>query len=109
MPNYKESAVAGTKYQRACRVLIDNPLNGTPSIMFVEEEVVSSGEGQEITRIVSNLSAPFDPSGTFPGLDPETNLPVGRDITHGEVYALLYSLYMNLATQRDSAQARGGE
>ncbi len=102
MPNYKETTIAGTKWQRAVRVIVENPYHETPSIMFVEEEAVNLG-GDIITRAVANLSCPFNLTSTFPGLDPETNLPVGRDITHGEVYALLYSLYMHLAAQRDAA------
>ena len=102
--NYKESAIAGTSWQRACRVVVENPLNGTSTIMFVEEEAVNLGD-KTITNLCSNLSCTFDPAATFPGLDPETGLPVGRDITHGEVYALLNSLYMDLAKKRDEALA----
>ena len=101
MSDYKESTVAGTSWQRACRVVVENPLNGVPSIMFVEEQAINMGT-EIITRPVANLSCSFDPVATFPALDPETNLPVGRDITHGEVYGLLYSLYMDLAKKRDA-------
>jgi len=101
MGDYKESTLAGTSWQRAVRVVVENPLNGTPSIMFVEEQAINTGS-DIITRPVANLSCSFDPSATFPALDPTTNEPVGRDITHGEVYGLLYSLYMDLAKKRDA-------
>lgn len=99
--NYKETEVQGQSWQRACRVVVENPLNGTSTIMFVEEEAVNLGD-KTLTNLCSNLSCTFDPAATFPGLDPETGLPVGRDITHGEVYALLNSLYMHLAKLRDT-------
>jgi len=36
-------------------------------------------------------------------LDPTTGNPVGATISHGEVYAVLWSLYMALAAERDAA------
>lgn len=102
MADYKESSVNGTSWQRAVRVVVENPYGGVSSINFVEEKAINLGD-RVITQPIANLSCPFDPQATFPGLDPSTGLPVGRDITHAEVYALLYSLYMNLATARDGA------
>lgn len=104
MPNYMESSVVGTQWRRACRVLIENPLNDLPSIMFVEENALSLADDVH-TSICANLNAPFDSAVSFPVLDPATDLPVGRDATHGEIYALLYSLYMSLAKARDAAAA----
>lgn len=102
--DYKESAVSGTSWQRAVRVVVENPYNGAPSINFVEEKAINLGD-KVITQPIANLSCPFDPQATFPGLDPSTGLPVGRDITHAEVYVLLFSLYMDLAKKRDDGQA----
>lgn len=101
MSNYKQTTVLGEAWQRAARVVVENPLNATPSILIVEEEAIVLGD-KTITNVCGNLSCQFDPAATFPGLDPETGLPVGRDITHGEVYALLNSLYMHLAKLRDT-------
>ena len=39
----------------------------------------------------------------FPLLDPATGNPVGATLSHGEVYAVLWSLYMALAAERDAA------
>ena len=44
-----------------------------------------------------------DPAVTFPLLDPSTGNPVGPTLTHGQVYATLWSLYMALAAERDAA------
>ena len=99
--NYKESEVTGTSWQRAWRVNVENPLNGQPTITFFEEQAFNTGT-EVILKQVGSISCAFNPTDTFPGIDPETNQPVGRDITHGEVYALLYSLYMDLAGKRDN-------
>jgi hypothetical protein len=58
-----------------------------------------------IKDTVGSVACAFDPAQSFAGIDPTTNQPVGRDITHGEVYALLYSLYMDLAGKRDNPPA----
>ena len=99
--NYKESAVTGTSWQRSWRVEVANPLNGQPTITFHEETAFNTG-ADVITKQVGSLSCAFNPTDTFAGIDPETNQSVGRNITHGEVYALLYSLYMDLANKRDA-------
>ena len=104
MSNYKQTTVSGETWQRAARVVVENPLNATPSILIVEEEAIVLGD-KTITNVCGNLSCAFDPEATFPAIDPATDEPVGRDITHGEVYALLNSLYMDLAKKRDEALA----
>jgi len=58
-PNYKESTISGTQYQRAVRIQIDNPLGGAPSIMFCEEEVLVMGD-KSIKNLCANLNVAFD-------------------------------------------------
>jgi len=84
--NYKESAVAGQKWTRAIRVQIDNPLNGQPSIMFVEEEAINFGDST-ITNLSGNLHAQFDSSNPL----------------HVEIYTKLDQLYTLLREVRDAA------
>jgi len=84
--NYKQTDVAGEKWQRACRVQIDNPIGKNPSILFVEEEVVNLGDKQ-YTELVANLSAPFDVNNQL----------------HVELYTKLNELYTLLRTARDEA------
>lgn len=86
MADYKESTVTGSKWQRAVRVCIENPYNGTPSIMFVEEEAVNLGD-KVITNLVANLSCAFD-----------TN-----NVLHTELYTKLNELYVLLREERDAA------
>lgn len=85
MPDYKESTIAGTKWQRACRVVIENPLSGTPSIMFVEEEAINTG-GKTITNLVANCGVAFD----------------SADPKHIELYTKLNEIYTILREARDA-------
>lgn len=101
MANYKESAVTGTSWVRSYRVVIENPLNGVPNIMFHEEEAVAVGT-DVIRRHIGQVTQNFDtPSATFAIVDPTTGLPTGSTATHGDIYVLLSSLYLDLATKRD--------
>ena len=83
--NYNESAVSGTSWKRACRVFIENPLGGTPSLVIVEEEAINLG-GKIITQAVANLSVPFDPS----------------DADHLTVYNSLNNIYIKAREARDA-------
>lgn len=84
--NYNESDVLGTKWQRACRIIIDNPYNMTPSINFIEEEVVNLGD-KVFSQIVSNLDCRFDSNNEL----------------HTSIYIKLNELYTLLREARDSA------
>lgn len=87
-PNYNESTVAGTKWTRACRVVVENPLNAAPSILIVEEDAINLDE-----RVICNLSGNL--STTF---DVENPL-------HLTIYEKLNELYMLLREARDTAIA----
>lgn len=85
MADYKETTVTGSKWQRAVRVVIDNPYNCLPSILFVEEELINTGD-MIIPRLCSNLSAVFDP----------------KNEIHIEIYTKLNELYILLREERDN-------
>lgn len=101
-PNYRETAVNGTQWRRAYSVLITNPLDdlNSATINFQEEDVLLLPGGEKIVRPVGSLSATFNPVGNFSILNPETGAVV-NSMTHPELYAILYSLYMKLAQERD--------
>ena len=85
---YNPSTVAGSSYQRAFSIYIDNPLSGTPSIAFVEEKVLELDAGEPIhTQLGSNLSTKFDSA------NPD----------HVQLYTLLNTLYTTLREARDAA------
>lgn len=86
MADYKESSVIGTKWQRCCRVIIENPYNATPSILFVEEEALNTGS-DVITRPVANLSCSMDTNNSL----------------HTTIYTKLNELYVLLREARDAS------
>lgn len=84
-PNYNESTASGTSWQRAVRVVVENPYQAVPSIVFVEEVVYSIGEKviKEPCCTVSTAMNPADP-------------------LHLEIYTKLNELYVLLREQRDA-------
>jgi len=100
MANYQESAVSGTQWRRASRIVIDNPQQGNPTILIVEDTATQLGDSV-INQPSGNLSATVEQGATFPLVNPATGEVIGES-SHDEVYALIYSLYMHLATQRDA-------
>lgn len=86
MADYKESSVAGTSWQRATRVVIENPYGGTPSVNIVEEKAINLGE-QVISNLSGNLSTQFD----------------AENQLHMAIYEKLNELYVILREARDAA------
>lgn len=101
MADYKESTVAGTKWHRFSRVVIDNPRNAAPSVICVEQEVIALGSN-EIMRDIGNLNFQFDPAFSFNTLNPVTGAVTGT-ATGAQALALVYSYVMAQAALRDAA------
>lgn len=102
MPDYKEQAITGSKWQRCRAVTITNPHQGQPMAFFQEEEVAIYGE-TTLQRDVGSCQAGFNPAITIELLDPATMLPTGQTTTHAALYQILFSLYMATAQARDAA------
>lgn len=109
MPLYNETttteSVTKTTYTRANLVTIDNALNQTPFITYVEENVEKIGDTQKragSAGSVSEFLTSENVGETFNVLDLSTG-EVSRQATYGEVQALIYSLYFYIATKRDAA------
>lgn len=110
MPNYKESVVVGDSWVRARRVVVENPIDETPAISFIEEQIINLPE-QAITQSAGNVSEPFTPDNAqeqFSLLNPETGEVVGT-ATYQDVYVALHSLYYHVAAKRDAAQQQSVE
>ena len=105
MPDYKESTVSGSTWQRCHTVTISNQLGKPPRVDFQEEKVIAL-VGDDIHQWTSGCTKAFDAAAEFPLLDPVTNTPTGQTMTHAGLYQALYSLYMQAAAERD-AQAEG--
>lgn len=102
MPNYKESNVTGTKWQRSYAASISNKVGELPKITFFEEEVVVVGDNT-ITRHLGQIDETFiRPQTEFELLNPTDDSPTGQFATYEQLYVLLYSLYNSLAKDRDA-------
>lgn len=102
MPDYKETTIEGKKWQRSCRVIIENPRKGSPSVTYIEQEIIDVGD-DEVIRDIGSISRPFDPAATFPLIDPVTMEPTGKTATMAQAYVLLHSYYLHIASERDVA------
>ena len=102
MPDYQETPVAGTKWQRCNCVHIDNPNGGQPMVTFAEEEVVALG-GESFTKPATQIVFPFDPSDVIQLRNPQDGELSGQSITAADVYVALYSFYIQKAYERDAA------
>lgn len=103
MPNYQQSTVTGTAWTRCRLVNIINPLNSRPCAVFVEERAMTI-DGQVITNDAGNVARGFDQAQSIPLRNPETGELTGASVSQGELYTILYSLYMQTAIERDSTQ-----
>jgi len=102
--DYKESLAPVTKkHQRACRVMIENPLGGIPTATFVEEEITTYSDGTPPThRLVGSLSMTFDPNEMIPMIDPKTNLSTETLYPASLAQWIIYSMYWLKAGERDN-------
>jgi hypothetical protein len=104
MTLYQPSNVVGTKYTRAYRVECQNPLDGQTSITFAEQSVVNLDDGTVITKDLGNLNEVLTEENTtteFALLNPVTGESTGQSMSYGDIFTALYSLYIDLATNRD--------
>jgi hypothetical protein len=69
-------------------------------VTFIEESVTQLGT-KVIREICDTLYAPYDSTKAIVLLNPETGEALGQNITQEYLMVILYSLYMQLATERD--------
>lgn len=102
MSNYKQAALTGDEWQRASRVRIENPYNGTPAIVYDEEVIAALSNGVTVNTPVGHLRQEMtDPATGFPLVHPVTGDPLGT-AHYGDLHVMLHSLYLHLAAQRDA-------
>ena len=104
MSNYKETSVTGSEYVRCKEIVILNPLNGAPSIQYIEEQATVLGADKVITQPIGMVSESFNPDTVIELRNPETNELTGATVTHAEMYQMLYSAYIQVALQRDAGE-----
>lgn len=104
--NYKESALAGTAWNRCHTIAVMNPRGFPPAIQFLEERVIALDDGQEIRQNLGPIDVIYDPDRIIPLLDPTTGESTGQVATYSQVYQILYSAYISAAQARDASMAR---
>lgn len=98
---YKEEQLSGSRWVRPNQIHISNSYGGTPQITFHEELITEMSDGTTVNGNYSTLTENFsDPTKTFDLIDSTTGAVI-RVATYQEVYDILRSLYVALATQRD--------
>lgn len=101
MSNYQQTQAPGTAWRRCHKVILDNPVNGARTALFLEQEVATVGE-RTIASEAGFCKSDFDPEAMLLIRNPETGEPTGGYVTQGYLYLLLHSLYLAVAEQRDS-------
>jgi len=106
--NYREQEANGTEWRRCHQVHIYNALETVPHCRFDEETVVSVG-GRQMAIPDGYITKDFDAAAGIALLDPQTGQPTGQSMTHEGLYQVLYSLYMQTATERDVQEAQDSQ
>ncbi|MCA1774965.1 MAG: hypothetical protein LC676_04955 [Loktanella sp.] len=93
-----QQPVAGESYVRCPQVVIDNRLGRTPVVTFHREQVIGLGGGNVQRYPLPPRPLPFDSAASVPVINPETGEPTGATITQGELYALVFSVFIAAET-----------
>lgn len=104
MANYKETQINATKYQRAKFVMINNEKGYYPRISFTEEQIVILDDGSFIKNECGLISEELNETSSteqFNIVDSNGNI-VGQ-ATYNDVYNMLSSLYLHIASKRDGS------
>jgi hypothetical protein len=104
MADYDEQVITGRRWKRGCRVIISNPLGEQPQVYFQEELVTEIGGARSILP-AEGVAAPFVPSAMIDLIDPDTLQPMGVSMPQSVAHAVLFSLYIKLARERDAREA----
>lgn len=100
--NYKETSVAGTSWQRAHTINISNNYNEAPVMTFYEEEILEMA-GSTYKKDAGNIREVLTgPLTEFPLLNPIDGTLIGT-AKYQDIQVMLFSLYLHLASLRDSA------
>lgn len=102
MPQYKETAVTGTRYIRPRAYAINDPLGATAAVTVSWETVITLSDGTKTVEPAGNTVLTFqDGTIVLPLYNPATGDAIaGQSITTGNLYKGLYSLARYIAAQR---------
>jgi len=103
MSNYNQNVVSGTetKWQRCCRIEIQNSFAQAPIANFFEEILTTLPDGTTMKSPTGGLQmVASDLTQSFSLIDPSSGGVVGT-MTYAQLYGAIYSLYLTLAAARD--------
>jgi hypothetical protein len=102
MADYNQTDVSGKSWQRCNQVLISNPRHGAPMVRLSEEVIVVAGD-KEFAESLPGIHFEFDPNIVIQMRNPETGEVIpGATMTGLQVYAAMFSLYIQKAQERDA-------
>lgn len=102
MANYAEQTRAVTTWLRVRRVQILNPYGGVAEVRLEEERATQINGEPPTFAPTEVLKRDFDPVRVIQIIDPTTGQDTGQTMTEGQVYAALYSAYLQMAQVRDA-------
>jgi hypothetical protein len=106
MANYKETTGSASMWRRCKQVIINNAYQATKQIMFMEEDIVVL-DGRIIKNQSGTVFADYIPDYLINLRDPATGEKTGNTIPESLVYQALYSLYLDMAENRDAQPDTG--
>jgi hypothetical protein len=95
-----EDTTSITRYERAHRLEISNPLNGIPQVMFVTSWIEIDNE----TGIETQKEMYRNVTDAVTDLDETFALESGDTATYGEVANLLYNLFFHVVAKTDAQE-----
>lgn len=104
MANYRQSAVSGESWERACRVVVEHPYGGSPSANFVKECVVNLGD-MTVQQPAGNVYVAFDPAAEIVLVNPVDGAPINQTVTHEFLHTIMHSLFIQEAKKQDEREA----
>lgn len=109
-PDYRQSTVTGKRWRRSLHGEFSNPYQGGAWIRFDWEDRVLLEDGTTVAMPAPSTLRHFDnPGAELAVLNPETGEPTGQVITHGALYAIMWSLARESARLQDEADQRAAE
>lgn len=104
MPNYKQTDLNGSKWNRCYNIRIENFLGTPPRVAFSEETIFDIGgtninkHNRELTLLVD------DPNAEIVLRDTTTLEPTSQTMTLGQLYQAILSVYLKVAEERDAME-----
>lgn len=109
MSDYNASQITGNSWQRCYQIGIENSLDCAPVIRFDEEMIFRTATDEDLHKPLGTFSLMPEMGGSVEILNPINGASIGATITYGEIYALIYSVYIDAAKKRDADRIAGQE